>query len=128
MQCPHCGSSSTKKNGHTSYGKQNYQCHGCTRQFVEGGQAWFVNAAERALINRLLLERISLAGICRACNVSKVWLLGYIKELYANLPDDLNASQALPDIETYLADRFEEEIDRIGELKKIQKHYKTIWK
>lgn len=26
MNCSHCGSTTTKKNGHTHYGKQNYFC------------------------------------------------------------------------------------------------------
>jgi len=34
-----------------------------------------IDSARRALIDRLLLERISLAGIARAVQVSEVWLL-----------------------------------------------------
>jgi IS30 family transposase len=37
-----------------------------------------ITAAERAMIQRLLLERLSLAGICRVMNVSlkkTLWLL-----------------------------------------------------
>ncbi len=34
-----------------------------------------MNSARRALIDRLLLERISLAGLARAVQVSEVWLL-----------------------------------------------------
>jgi transposase-like protein len=96
MECPHCKSGVVKKNGHTHYGKQNYQCTGCSRQFVENGQSWFVSASEKVFINKLLLERISLSGICRVCDVSESWLLTYIKELYAHLPDDLNADLTLP--------------------------------
>ena len=70
MDCPHCHSKNTKRNGHTSYGKQNYQCTECKRQFVEGGQYWYVSDSDKVIIDRLLLERISLAGICRVCDVS----------------------------------------------------------
>ena len=70
------------------------------------------------MINRLLLERISLAGICRVCGVSETWLYKHLKELYRDLPDDLHAEACLPDIEAYLADRLDEEIDRIGAFKK----------
>ncbi|WP_445447106.1 IS1/IS1595 family N-terminal zinc-binding domain-containing protein, partial [Emticicia aquatilis] len=117
-----------KKNGHTHYGKQNYFCHNCQRQFVEGGQDWFVSDSDKLLINRLLLERISLSGICRVCDVSQQWLLNYIKELYSNLPDDLNADLSLPDIESYLANIMEEEIGRIRAIKKIQLYYKSTFK
>jgi DNA-directed RNA polymerase subunit RPC12/RpoP len=128
MKCSHCGRENTKKNGHTHYGKQNYYCHDCQRQFVEGGQGWFVSDSDKVLINKLLLERISLSGICRVCDVSQAWLLNYIKELYANLPDGLNADLSLPDIESYLADRMEEEIDKIAAIKKIRLHYRAMFK
>ncbi len=118
MNCPHCHSPRVKKNGHTFYGKQNHQCNACQRQFVESGPDWFVSAEDKILINKLLLERIPLAGICRVCGVSETWLLKYIKTLYSDLPDDLHAEACLPDVEIYLADRLEEEIDRIGALKK----------
>ena len=118
MTCSHCGSSQTKRNGHTHYGKQNYFCHACRRQFVEGGQDWFVSEKDKAVINKLLLERISLAGICRACDVSQTWLLGYLKELYGQLPDELNADPQLPDLDDYLAERMDEEITRLTRLKK----------
>jgi hypothetical protein len=128
MNCPHCQSINIKKNGHTHYGKQNYQCKDCQRQFVESGQDWFVSPSEKALIRKLLLERISLSGICRVCGVSETWLLSYIKELYSSLPDDLNADLSLPDLEPYLSTRMEEEISRIEAIKKTQLHYKNTFK
>lgn len=128
MKCSHCQSENTKKNGHTHYGKQNYYCHYCNRQFVEGSQDWFVNQTDKTLINKLLLERISLSGICRVCDVSQQWLLEYIKELYSNLPDDLNADLVLPDLASYLSDRMDEEIGRIEAIKKIRLHYKNTFK
>lgn len=118
INCPHCHSPSLKKNGHTHYGKQNYLCKSCTRQFVENGQAWFISDSEKELIDKLLLERIPLAGICRVTGVSERWLLSYIKERYAGLPDDLNAEQQLPDEQQYLAARLDEEIERIRNIKK----------
>ncbi len=119
INCPHCHSHSLKKNGHTHYGKQNYYCKGCGRQFVENGQEWFISDSEKELIDKLLLERIPLAGICRVTGVSERWLLSYIKEVYAGLPDDLNAEQQLPDEQQYLAARLDEEIERIKDKKKV---------
>lgn len=117
MKCTHCGSASSKKNGHTHYGKQNYYCHTCKRQFVAGGQDWFVSESEKTLIKKLLLERISLAGICRVVGVSETWLGKYLVEVYADSPDDLNAVLTLADEDSYLAARFEEEIERIRKKK-----------
>jgi hypothetical protein len=54
-----------------------------------------ISEREKDLINKLLLERISLAGIARAVEVSELWLQSYISELYASCPEDLCAD--LPD-------------------------------
>ena len=88
LLCPRCGLSHIKRNGHTYYGEQNYQCKDCGRQFVENSQ--LVSEEKKSLIKRLLLERLSLRGICRVAEVSLTWLLGFIAEVYADLPDDLN--------------------------------------
>ena len=53
------------------------------------------------------------------CDASEQWLLGYLKELYGNLHDDLNADAVLPDITSYLSDIMDEEISRIEAIKKI---------
>lgn len=92
--CPTCGLSQIKRNGHTHYGKQNYRCLTCGRQFVEDSQ--HIQADDREMIQRLLLERLSLAGICRVMNVSLRWLLTFIGQLYATLPADLNVQWPAP--------------------------------
>jgi hypothetical protein len=38
LRCPQCGLSHIKRNGYTHYGKQNYRCKVCDRQFVEDSQ------------------------------------------------------------------------------------------
>jgi insertion element IS1 protein InsB len=88
--CPHCGLSHIKLNGHTHYRKQNHQCKNCGRQFVVDSQR--ITQQERAMIKRLLLERLSLLAICRVMNISLRWLLSFIGELYDALPDDLNVT------------------------------------
>jgi hypothetical protein len=40
----------------------------------------------RELIDRLLLENISLAGIARAILISQQWLQSYVNEKYAGVP------------------------------------------
>ena len=47
-------------------------------------------------MRKLLLERISLAGIQRVANVSKTWLLRFLKSEYAQSPADLNVEKKLP--------------------------------
>lgn len=84
--CPSCASSHTVKNGHIHNGKQRFKCHECGRQFVEHPSKKVIDQATRELIDRLLLERISLAGIARATQVSEPWLQTYVNEKYAQVP------------------------------------------
>lgn len=88
LTCPDCQLSHIKKNGHTHYGKQNYQCLNCQRQFVICNET--VSDSEKELIKSLLLERISLRGICRVLGISLCWLLNFIELLYLANPADLN--------------------------------------
>jgi insertion element IS1 protein InsB len=74
------------KNGTTRRGKQNYKCRACGRQFVENPQ-WKRRAADTtATIDRLLLEKIPLAGIARVLKLSESWLQGYVNQCYEKVP------------------------------------------
>ena len=55
-----------------------------------GGRKWYVSDEQLELLQKLLLERISLRGICRVIGISLSWLLFYLKKLYASQSDDLN--------------------------------------
>ncbi len=81
--CPTCSSAQTVKNGRIHNGKQRFLCRECGRQFVEQPSKRVIDAATRKLIDRLLLERISLAGIAHAVQVSEIWLQQYVNEKYA---------------------------------------------
>jgi transposase-like protein len=62
------------KNGYIHHRKAKLACKDCRRQFVEN-PGWTPIAEEtKALIDRLLLERLSMAGIVRATGVSARWL------------------------------------------------------
>lgn len=117
--CPSCQSSNIKLNGHIHNGKQNHYCHDCNRQFVLNPSKKVVVQRDKALIDKLLLEKISLAGIARAIEVSEQWLQEYISDLYAACPDDLCAT--LPDqasMHAHLEDKFDEHIYQIDPFKK----------
>lgn len=88
LTCPECQLSHIKKNGHTYYGKQNHQCLICGRQFVIKDET--VSPEDKELIKKLLLERLSLRGICRVLGVSLCWLLNFIEKLYLANAADLN--------------------------------------
>ena len=84
--CPSCESNRIVKNGKIHNGKQNHKCNDCGRQFVEDPQQKRISDATKALIDDLLLERISMAGIARVAKVSEPWLQQYVNEKYANVP------------------------------------------
>src|ERR1043166_5798248 len=91
--CPQCPSSRYKKNGHIHNGKQNHHCHDCGRQFVQCCEQYLISEDKRGLIERLLVERISSRGICRAVGVTLKWLLGFLVQCFATLPDHLPYGQ-----------------------------------
>ncbi|MDQ3133368.1 MAG: IS1 family transposase [Acidobacteriota bacterium] len=122
--CPHCRLSHSKKNGHTHYGKQNYQCKACRRQFVQNSQR--IEDETRSLVKRLLLERLSLRGICRVTGVSLTWLLQFIVEVYAQLPDDLGVASASPKRLVGLL-RLEAEVDELWSFVGNRANKQWVW-
>jgi transposase-like protein len=90
--CPGCTSTKTVKNGHIHNGKQRFKCRDCGRQFVEHPRKKVIPSETRELIDRLLLERISLAGIARATQVSEPWLQAYVNQKYAQVPRQVEVS------------------------------------
>ncbi len=64
--CPNCQSEAVIKNGLSRHQKQNYKCRDCGRQFVEDPQWRMISEETKGIIDRLLLEKLSLAGIARA--------------------------------------------------------------
>jgi IS1 family transposase len=111
-RCPQCGSTHCKKNGHIHNGKQSYCCKACGRQFVLLFDQRLISAEQRALIGRLLRERLSLHGICRAVGVGMKWLLGFVVECYDAVPEDLNV-QLSQCPESVLIRRLEAEADEL---------------
>lgn len=85
LPCPSCNSSQIVKNGKIHNGKQNYRCRDCGRQFVENPQNKVINQETKDLIDKLLLEKISLAGIARVVDVSEPWLQSYVNDKYESV-------------------------------------------
>jgi insertion element IS1 protein InsB len=88
--CPECRSQQFKKNGHIHNGKQNHQCKDCGRQFVVDATHRVIDEEQRLLVERLLCEKISLRGICRALRVSICWLMNFMVARFAAAPTHLH--------------------------------------
>ena len=84
-KCPECQRESVVKNGHIHNGKQRYKCKTCGRQFVEDPQFRKIADETKARIEKLLLEKLPLAGIARVEGVSESWLQTYVNEKYAEV-------------------------------------------
>jgi insertion element IS1 protein InsB len=82
LQCPNCQSHNFKKNGRIHNGKQRYWCKDCGRQFTPEGTKKMIGEETRAMVDRLLLEKLPLAGIARAVQVSETWLQEYVNAKY----------------------------------------------
>jgi len=96
-QCPSCGSSHTVKNGTIHNKKQKYQCQTCKRQFVPNNSKVYINNQTKELIDKLLLEKISLAGIIRVTGVSKKWLQNYVNRNFAEVSQSIKCTQKKPE-------------------------------
>jgi len=90
-RCPYCLDTNLRQKGwNKKRTKRRLRCLTCKKYITSGGKSWFINEEQIKLINALLLERLSLRGICRVVQVSLSWLLKYISKLYDEQSDDLN--------------------------------------
>ncbi len=92
LTCPSCGSKDIVKNGRIHNGKQNFKCKACRRQFVEDPQNQRIAQPTKDLIDKLLLEKMPLAGIARVCDVSESWLQDYVNRKYEAVPQQVSVS------------------------------------
>ena len=65
IDCTNSNRTDTKKNGHIHNGKQNHYCKECGRQFVRNPEQIIISDHKTAQIQKRLIERIPLPGICR---------------------------------------------------------------
>jgi len=105
-RCPYClGTNLRPKGWNSKRTKRRMKCGDCKRHLVSEGKSWFVGGPQIELVDALLLERISLRGICRVAKISLSWLMAYIGRLYGGLPQDLNYRMPeRPDVELQLVD------------------------
>ena len=79
QRCPYCFGTNLQPKGWSR-----------KKHITSGGKNWFISSAQIELIDKLLLERLALRGICRVVDISLSWVLVYLKKLYKRPPKDLN--------------------------------------
>lgn len=94
--CPDCGSRHLIKNGSVHNAKPKRHCKNCGYQFVDNPTKTTVSSEVKQLIDRLLLERISLRGIARVTQVSWSWLQDYVNQTLAHTPRQIGVSVKSP--------------------------------
>jgi insertion element IS1 protein InsB len=124
--CPRCGSNWFKKNGHIHTGKQNHRCKLCGRAFVLNPVNSVITQEQRPLIERLLLERISLRGICRAVGGGLQWLLQFMVARFQAVPEDLYAKPA-DDTPAVILQRLEAELDELWSFVGEKANRQWVW-
>ena len=93
LTCPNCESTQIVKNGRIHNGRQNFKCKACLRQFVQNPTKKVIGPQTRDLIDKLLLERLSLAGITRVTGVSEQWLQTYVNSKYKATAQQVEVEQ-----------------------------------
>jgi IS1 family transposase/transposase-like protein len=71
LYCPSCQSAKVKKNGNKSYGKQNYFCKNCSRQFI-GDHALSYKGWHSELIHKILLMLVRGLGIRDVAEIERI--------------------------------------------------------
>jgi insertion element IS1 protein InsB len=74
----------------------------------------------------LLVERLSLRGICRAVGVGLKWLLGFIVTCFEALPDHLNV-QPITAHADVMIQRLEVEADEMASFVQKKANKQWIW-
>ncbi len=86
ISCPRCGSKRAVKNGRIHNSNQNFKCKQYGRQIVLNPKNKVIEQETKDLKDKLLLEKLPLAGIARVTGVSERWLQNYVNTLYACVP------------------------------------------
>ena len=112
--CPRCSSDNWVKNGSIHNGKPKHRCNDCGRQFVDNPQKGPISKATKILIDKLLLEKIPLAGIVRVTGVSERWLQNYVNDKYENIPKQVQVKTKAPGRLTLECDEMWSFVDNKG--------------
>ena len=124
--CPQCGARQYKRNGRIHTGKQNHKCKACGRAFVLVPENHVITEEQRAVIERLLLERISLRGIYRVIGVGLRWLLYFMVERFTAVPEDLYI-QSPAGAQRVILHRLEAEVDELWSFVGKKANRQWVW-
>ena len=93
IHCPRCQSVRVVKNGTIHSGKPKWMCKDCRRQFVADPVIRRISDETKQTVDKLLLERVPLAGIVRVLPVSARWLQYYVNKKYESVPHAVTVTE-----------------------------------
>lgn len=79
---PRCSATHVVRNGTGRTGEPSFRCRGCGRRFVVSPRKGPVPAEDKAAVERMVAERLSLRAIARVTGRSRSWLQGFVNDLY----------------------------------------------
>lgn len=85
IECPSCLSMSIKKNGLKIYGKQNYQCKDCGRQFIHESELTY-KGCQSHIEDKI---RLMLVRGCRIADIVVIEQISKYKVLNVLVTSDL---------------------------------------
>jgi insertion element IS1 protein InsB len=112
--------------GRIHTGKQNHKCKACGRAFVLVPENRVITEKQRAVIERLLRERISLRGICRAIGVGLRWLLYFMTERFTAAPEHLYI-RPTAGTQRVILRRLEAEVDELWSFVGQKANRQWVW-
>ncbi len=84
--CPRCGATHVVRNGSNAAATPSFRGRDWGRRFVAAPRKGPVPEEKRALIRRLLLEKLSLHTLAHAVGVARSWLQRFVNALYTETP------------------------------------------
>ena len=96
LVCPSCSSGYLIRKGSIHNDNPKHQCKNCGYQFVDNSTKTTILSKVKQLIDRLLLERISLRGIARVTQVIWSWLQDYVNQRLSHTPCQIEISVKSP--------------------------------
>ncbi|MCS6781631.1 MAG: hypothetical protein RMI89_03850 [Gloeomargarita sp. SKYBB_i_bin120] len=90
------------------------------RQFTPEARKKYISQAQRQLVDKMLLERLSIAAISRVTGISQSWLYKYVK------PKAIYTSEMM-DIQLGDDEEIELECDEIGLFCGSKKYLQWLW-
>ena len=96
MECPACNSKHIIKNRFIHNGKQKHACKDCGRQFIDNPQNKSIPQHLWSMVDKLLFEKIQIAGISRVTGISEPWLQRYINRKCTRVPHAIGRSKKRP--------------------------------